>query len=58
VATTSEEEKKNCCVDGPIIALFIVDVSFHCFTLLISAYMARFLQEYENKNIIHLKVAI
>jgi hypothetical protein len=24
VAITSEEEKKNCCVDGPIIALLII----------------------------------
>jgi hypothetical protein len=37
VAITSEEEKKNCCVDGPIVALLIfADVSmwehraFHC----------------------------
>jgi hypothetical protein len=28
VAKTSEEEKKNCCVDGPIIALLITLVQF------------------------------
>jgi hypothetical protein len=28
VAITSEEEKKNCCVDGPIIAL--LNIEYHC----------------------------
>jgi hypothetical protein len=29
VAITSKEEKKNCCVDGPIIALLIIYTMFY-----------------------------
>jgi hypothetical protein len=28
-AITSEGEKKNCCVDGPIIALLVKELVFH-----------------------------